>query len=174
MITPEQQKWIDSLSDRIISIVPYNPRADELFAQVKEKIYAVLGPEVTIEHCGASSLGISGQDEIDVSIVVEKEKFEEYIPKLEKIFGAVRSHYADRARFEVREDGKKIDLKIVDANHSNYLRGKKFENYLRTHPQDLENYRTLKEASHGVTVREYYRRKTEFINEILAKLDQGS
>ena len=132
MLTPEQEKWVESLSsDRKIFIVPYDSGTEDLFTRVKKKIYSVLGLNVTVEHCGASSLGISGQDEIDISIVVSKEKFEEYIPKLEKIFGPVRSLYQDRARFEVREDGKKIDLKIVDANHPNYLEGKRFENYLR-------------------------------------------
>ena len=174
MITPEQQRWIDSLSDRIVSVVPYDSRTDELFARVKEKICFVLGSEARVEHCGASSLGISSQDEIDVSIVVEKDEFEEYIPRLEKVFGPVRSRYADRARFEVKEDGKKIDLKIIDARHPSYRDGKKFESYLRSHPQDLEHYRILKESSDGVTVKEYYRRKTEFINEILARIDEDA
>lgn len=171
MITPEQGKWIDSLSDRKISVVPYDPRTDELFAKAKEKIFSILGSEVNVEHCGASSLGISGQDEIDVSIVVEKEKFEEYVPLLEKVFGQVRSRYESRTRFEVKVEGKKIDLKIIDGNHPNYLEGKVFENYLRSHPQDLERYRILKEEADGMTVKEYYRRKTEFINEILDMID---
>lgn len=174
MITPAQQKWIDTLSDRKVSIVPYDPKTDELFAVVREKIFAVLGPEALVDHGGASSLGISGQDEIDVSIVAEADKFDEYIPKLEKIFGPVRSRYADRARFEVKEDGKKIDLKIVDASHVNYLEGKKFEAYLRNHSKDLGNYRILKETADGVTVKEYYSRKTEFINTTLEKADQDA
>ena len=171
MLTPEQEEWIESLSDRTISIVPYDPRTEELFTKVKERIFSVLGTDVEIEHCGASSFGISGQNEIDVSVVVEKEKFEDYIPKLEKIFGPVRTIYSSRARFEVREDGKKIDLKLVDAKHSNYLEGKRFENYLRSHPKDLERYRIIKEECDGMTIKEYYRRKTEFINEIVRKAD---
>lgn len=169
MLTPEQAKWIESLSDRIVKIVPYDPRTEELFARVRDKIVGALGADVAVEHGGASSLGISGQDEIDVSVVATKEQFAQYIPRLETIFGPVRSLYPDRARFEVREDGKKIDLKIVDALHPNYVQSKQFENYLRAHPVDLARYRDLKEAADGVTTKEYYRRKTEFINEILAR-----
>jgi len=170
MLTPDQEQWIDSLStERIISIVPYDPKTEELFNKVKNKITDLLGPEVLVEHTGASSLVISGQDEIDVAIVADREKFNEYIPKLETIFGEVRSRYEDRARFEVKEEGKKIDLKIVDASHQNYLEGKLFESYLKDHPEDLDRYRTLKEEGDGLTVKEYYQRKTEFINEILVK-----
>ncbi len=168
MLTPEQALWIESLSDRAAVVVPYDPRTEELFARVKEKIMRILGKNTLVEHCGASSFGITGQDEIDVSIVVTKDMFAECLPVLERAFGSVRSSYPDRARFEVREDGKKIDLKLVDGGHPNYLSGKRFEEYLRTHPADLERYRVLKEEANGTSVKEYYRRKTEFINEIFA------
>src|SRR3954469_7980379 len=108
MLTPEQEQWIESQAeDKFISVVPYDPRTEELFIKVKEKITTLLGPEVVVEHGGASSLGISGQDEIDVSIVATKDRFDEYVPMLETIFGEVRARYPERARFEVREDGKK-------------------------------------------------------------------
>jgi len=172
MLTPEQQKWIDARSDeKTISIVPYDPKTEELLARVTEKVYSVLGREAVVEHCGASSLGISGQDEIDVSIVAREDQFEDYIAKLETIFGPVRARYPDRARFEVREEGKKIDLKIVDVDHPNYAAGKAFEKYLSSHPTDLERYRILKESLNGATVKEYYRQKIEFINDILTKAD---
>jgi len=169
MITPEQEKWIEGLSDRVISIVPYDPRSEELFESVKRKIESVLGKGVEICHIGSSYLGISGQNEIDVQIPVEKEKFSIYIPLLEKVFGEVRKIYPSRARFEVRESDKKIDLAIVDINSKNWTDNVSFHNYLRSHPLDLEKYRILKEECDGLTTREYYRRKIEFINEILEK-----
>ena len=170
MITPEQEKWIQHLSGRVISMYPYDPRSEELFQKIKRKIQDILGLDIEVEHVGASSLGISGQDEIDVSIVVDKEKFQEYVPKLEVVFGPVASDYPDRKRFEVREEGKKIDLKIVDRNHPNYLDGKKFEKYLRNHPESLGEYRILKEECSGKTNQEYYRKKIEFINSIIEKV----
>ncbi len=170
MLTPEQEKWIAGRrTDKNISVVPYDPRTERLFETVKRKIQDVLGHDVLVEHDGASSLGISGQDEIDVSVVTPKAFFAEYIPKLESVFGPVKSAYTDRARFEVKEEGKKIDLKIIDAEHPNYLRSNVFKEYLRTHPEDLERYRILKEQSNGMNVQEYYRVKIEFINDILVK-----
>lgn len=169
MLTSDQAKWIDSLSDRQILVVPYDPRSEDLFNKVRDRIHTILGHDVVVEHCGASGLGISGQDEIDVSIAVMKDKFADYIPLLEVEFGPVRSQYPDRARLEAREEGKKIDLKIVDMNHANYLRGKAFELHLRKYPEDLEAYRILKEEASGMSAKEYYRRKTEFINDILAR-----
>lgn len=169
MLTPEQEKWIETLSDRIISIVPYDPCADEIFNKVKERIVSVLGLDVQVEHSGATIFGLPGQDEVDVAIVVDKEKFAEYIPKLETVFGPVQALYPDRARFEVKQDGKKIDLKIVDMNQQSYIEGKIFEKYLKDHPEDIERYKAIKEECNGLVVKEYQRRKTSFINEILEK-----
>jgi len=89
-------------------------------------------------------------------------------------YSAPRARYPDRARFEVKEEGKKIDLKIVDVAHPNYLGGKRFEQHLKHHPEDLENYRLLKESLAGSTVKEYYRQKIEFINEILRRTEESS
>lgn len=108
MLTPEQEAWINTLSDRIISITPYDPRSQVLFERVQKKIHSLLGEDVMVEQEGSTIFGIAGQNEVDVSIVVPKEKFPEYIPKLEFMFGSVQSNYPDRARFEVKEEGKKI------------------------------------------------------------------
>jgi GrpB-like predicted nucleotidyltransferase (UPF0157 family) len=167
MLTKSQQEWIDTLSDSRIVIVPYDDRTERLFSVTKARIHRVLGSQIDVQHCGASSFGISGQDEIDVSILATQDVFDDYISKLEKEFGAVKSRYPDRARFEVREEGKKIDLKIVDINHEGYKNAVFFETYLREHPEYLEKYRILKESCNGVTVKEYYRQKIEFINGIL-------
>ena len=171
MLTHDQEQWVNSLSDRIVSVVPYDPRTERLFMVVKKKILDILGPEAIVEHCGASSLGISGQDEIDVSVVASSGEFADYAMKLDGKLGSIASWYPDRVRFDVREEGKKIDLKVVDGEHPNHLRGKIFERHLRTHPEDLERYRALKEGSNSLTTKEYYRRKIEFINEILEKAE---
>ena len=171
MLTKDQEEWINSLSGRTTAVVPYDQRTERLFIIVQKRIHEILGPDVVVEHCGASSLGISGQDEIDVSIVTTAKMFGPYVSKLDGTIGTVISWYPDRVRFEVKEEGKKIDLKLIDRNHPSYLESKKFEHYLRTHPTDLERYRILKEESNGLPTKEYYRRKIEFINEILAKTE---
>jgi hypothetical protein len=39
-------------------------------------------------------------------------------------------------------------------------------NFLKTHPEKLEEYRLLKESGNGLSVRQYYRKKLEFINQV--------
>lgn len=171
MITSEQQKWIDHLSDeKKILIVSFDPTAEEKFQKVKQRIQDVLGKDTSVEHHGATSLGISGQDEIDIYIPVSVDRFDVLIPLVTEIFGPPKSLYPlERSRFVTEEDGKHVDVFLINRDHYGYQNMIRFETYLRLHPKALGEYRRLKENGDGLSVREYYRRKTEFINLILAQ-----
>ncbi len=172
MLTEEQEKWINHLSDTDqIKIVSFDPRSQEEFEQVRSLIQSKFGSSVRVEHRGASSLGISGQNEIDIYVPAPADSFEDLVIKLTELFGEPRSHYPlERARFAVSGIGKKrIDVHLMNEEHSGWLNCKRFEAYLRAHPKALEEYRLLKESGDGLSTREYYRKKLEFINESLEK-----
>lgn len=175
MLTLEQEKWIAHLSDENkIFITPFDSTAEEKFQRVKQRVQGALGTQTPVEHRGATSLGISGQDEIDVYIPTPEAKFNSLIDPLKGLFGEPRSLYTlERARFVTEEQGKHIDVFLINEDHDGWKNGVKFETYLKSHPEALEEYRQLKENGNGLSVREYYRRKIEFINEILAKVENS-
>ena len=173
MLTLGQEKWIAHLSDENkINIVPFDPTAEEKFQRVKQKVQNALGTQTPVEHRGATSLGISGQDEIDVYVPTPEAKFDSLIDPLKTLFGEPRSLYPlERARFVTEESGKHVDVFLINEEHDGWKNGVKFEAYLKSHPESLEEYKQLKEDGNGLSVREYYRRKTEYINGILAKAE---
>ena len=130
----------------------------------------MLGKNIQVEHCGATSLKISGQDEIDIYVPVPPADFNNYIPLLAEIFKEPKSHYPlERARFVTIEKGKHVDVFLINKECSGWLNGVKFEQYLKTHPETLKEYERLKESGDGLSTREYYRRKIEFINGVLER-----
>lgn len=171
MLTAEQEKWIAHLSDeKRISIFPLDPSAEEKFQAIKDKIQSVFGKNFPVEHHGATKLGISGQDEIDVYIPMPVSLFSLYVDNLTEIFGEPGSLYPlERARFAAEVDGKHIDVFLINEESDGWKNSLIFEEYLLTHPESLEEYRVLKENGNGLSVREYYQKKIEFINEILDK-----
>lgn len=174
MLTTDQEKWIDHLSDQDrVSIFPYDPTATQKFEAVRRKIQAVLGSRTQVLHRGATGLGISGQDEIDVYIPVPEALFEDLLAPLTAEFGEPGSHYpGERARFVTVEEGKHVGIFLVNENTRSWSDSLRFEQYLKIQPSALEAYRLLKEAGDGLTTREYYRRKIEFINDILARVER--
>ncbi len=172
MINKEQQKWLDHLSEtKQISVVAWDPTCEKKFLQVKNQIQNILGKQQVVKHRGASSLKISGQDEIDIYAPVSKEKYEESVDLVVKIYGNPQSNYPfKRARFITEIDGKHIDIFIINKDDEGWINSELFHNYLLSTPKALEDYRILKEELSGKSVKEYYTRKTEFINEILANI----
>jgi GrpB-like predicted nucleotidyltransferase (UPF0157 family) len=176
MLTPDQEKWIAHLSDKDhITIIPYDATAKDKFEAVKKKIQTALGKDTRVEHRGATSLCISGQDEIDVYVPVPKSQFNSMLAPLTAAFGNPHSHYPlERARFVTFEEGKHIDIFLINEACKGWIDGLKFEDYLKSHTTALDQYRILKERGQGLSTREYYRRKIEFINEILSLANQKS
>jgi GrpB-like predicted nucleotidyltransferase (UPF0157 family) len=171
MITEEQQIWLDHLDDTDkVEIFPYDETSEEKFQQVKKEIQDFLGAQYPVEHRGASSLKISGQNEIDVYMPIVAGKFDELIISLEKLYGKPKSHYPlKRARFVRWIDNKRIDIFVVNADDHSWTDLIIFHEFLLSHPADLEDYRALKENLAGLSTRKYYQKKIEFINSVLAK-----
>ncbi|MDB5259145.1 MAG: hypothetical protein JWO73_353 [Candidatus Taylorbacteria bacterium] len=171
MITPDQEKWLAHLQDDNCTVIlPHDPKAAEKFERIKKLIASLIGSSVPVHHCGASSMGISGQGELDIYIPVSAEKFDSMLIPLEDIFGKPGSVYAlDRARFVTRIDGAKAEIFLVNEKGRSWTDGCRFEGYLKSHPDALAAYAKMKEEGNGLSTQAYYRRKTEFINGILSK-----
>ena len=173
MLTVKQEKWIQNLSNEsIISIVPFDPGCHKKFESVKSIIQSKLGKQQNVEHRGASSLGISGQDEIDIHVPVLAKDFNNMLIPLSELFGPARGHYPlERARFNTFIEGKKVEIFLINEESQAWIEGQKFYWYFKNNPEGLEEYRILKESGNGLTTREYYRRKLEFLNAILERLE---
>lgn len=171
MLTPDQEDWIAHLSDTsVVTIAPFDSSSVEKFEKVRAKIHAALGTNVPVEHHGSTLLGIAGQDELDVYVPVPSERFGEFVTLLTSLFGEPHSHYPlMRARFVTEEFDKHIDVFVINKEHESSKVCLQFEQYLLTHPDALEEYRVLKEQAAGQSMREYYRRKIEFINDIVTR-----
>lgn len=169
MIREDQKKWLNHLSsDTKIKIIPYDPSSQEKFEKIQLLLRLKLGNHVQIEHCGATNLKISGQDEIDIYIPVSQNDFNNFLNPLVELFGEPHSHYTlERARFVTFERGKHVDVFLINKDGAGWIDGQRFENYLKSNPQALEEYKKLKESGHGLGVKEYYERKIEFINKVL-------
>ena len=171
MLTKDQQKWVDHLSDvDTINILPFNTNVGKIFEEIKEQIKLILGKETEVVHRGASGLGISGQSEIDVYIPVRAEKIEPMASKMEVVFGKPKSIYPEeRTKFIKFVEGTKLEIILVNKACKSWIDGEIFNTYLKKNISVLEEYRKLKEDGNGLSVREYYRRKIEFINDILSR-----
>lgn len=171
MLTKADIKWLSHLSNtKKVKIIPYNPKLKRIFEKQKKEILDVLGQDVEVLHRGASGMCISGQEEIDIAIPISLDRFDELIKKFKKVYGDPKSFVLNnRVRFNHKQGNINIEIVIVNQDSEGWKKNMVFEDYLKSHPEALEEYRKLKEANHEVGIKEYYRRKMEFINNIIDK-----
>lgn len=172
MLTKADIKWLSHLSDsKKVRIIPYNPKVKKVSEKQKKEILGILGQDIEILHLGATGLGISGQGEIDLVIPVPLNRFDEIIEKFKKVYGDPKSFSpSNRIRFNHKIDDTDIEIVVVNQDSEGWKRNIAFDNYLKNHPKVLEAYRILKESSDGIGMRDYYRKKMEFINDVLEKV----
>ncbi len=171
MLTVEQEKWLEHLnSTDKIEILAYNPESNIVFEEIKKEIHNFL-PEVEVLHCGSTALEILGQSEIDIYVPVLEKDFDRYLEKMKEHFGQPASFYPlERVRFVRRDNRMKITIFLMNQELDKWKDHIKFENYLKENKEALQKYIKVKEESNGLSTREYYRKKLEFINEISNKI----
>jgi len=168
MITLEQQTWLNHLSETsTIKIIPYNPKNREVFKLIKKDLFGLLG-KTRISLRGSTALKISGQGENDLYIPVDSKNFNIYLEKLIKYLGEPGSLYPlKRVRFIKYIDDIKTEIFLINKNDTGWKTSVKFEKYLKRHPEAVVEYEQLKKSSDGASVKEYYTKKTIFINKII-------
>jgi len=171
MLTPDQEKWLAQLSDtKTVSYFPFDSAVLSVYDDVAARARAAVGEGAVVELRGSAALGIGGQREIDVYLPVPPVRFDETVAALRRAFGDPGSLYPlERARFAWHEAEVKVELFVINEEGDGWRNGLLFEGHLATHPDDLARYELLKKEADGVSLREYYRRKLEFLNEILAR-----
>ena len=169
MLTDKQEKWLEHLSDTNKTVLnPFNTKVLIEFISLKKKLQKILGRDTAILLKGSSSLGISGKGELDVYIPVSRSDFDSTFGKLESVIGQPGSYYPyEGVRFNLVENKTQVELFLINAESWKQLNI--FEDWLRCHPEDLQNYEKIKVSLVGKSTQEYYKKKLIFFNTIIEK-----
>lgn len=161
---------------------PYTPQFLSIFEQEKRRLQQFLSGEYTIEHFGSTAVpNLGGKGIIDIYLIVPKENLEIVFQDLERAEYEFRPHAGNAERFvfvrEVRnkdQEKERYHLHVTDTENSQWKTDLAFRDYLRTHPNDLEEYATIKQkaaAEANQSKEEYMRIKKPVIERILAKIN---
>lgn len=172
MLTDNQKRWINHLrDDDKVEIYPFDKTSKEKFEKVKMEIINSVAMKIDVEHRGSTSLGIAGQNEIDIYIPLSPNAFygRALVLELTELYGPPKSTHKTRTRFQTIDGGKKIDIFLIDKESPEWLNGLKFEDYLKIHKDALREYEELKYNCNGLSTRKFYEKKVTFINDILSR-----
>ncbi len=167
MLTESQSNYLLTIPETQIAVVnPWDPKAAQFAKELVAKINAVI-PGVEVFWSGALALGISGLNDVDLSILSRPADFEKHLPKLVSVLGEPTKKNEENILWRIILDGHKVDAYLGDKDSESIQLHKKIFNILKNDPKLLDEYRLLKEGANSLPFREYQKRKYEFYNRIL-------
>ncbi len=134
---------------------PYSPIFPELFQKEKNRIAPHLQHVFAIEHVGSTAVpGLGGKGIIDLAIAVKKEDLETASQELQTLGYEFRPTFStpDRLYFihelpDPEEDKRRYHVHLTYPESSDWKGLISFRDYLRTHPETVQEYAELKKQA---------------------------
>jgi GrpB-like predicted nucleotidyltransferase (UPF0157 family) len=165
---PVPKEWFLKFSStKPVKIIPYNPKILDLVKEFTKILRKTVGKDVEIQHRGATALGISGEGEVDLYIMVSPKKWLKLLKPLENKFGKPGSIDHEWARFNHTYKGTEFEIMLVHKNCQDNVENRIFFNYLESHTKARKDYEKLKAKYAKVSKREYRLQKDKFVKKIM-------
>jgi GrpB-like predicted nucleotidyltransferase (UPF0157 family) len=169
--------------NRPIVVVDYDPQWPLLFAKEKEAILAALGNSVLmVEHIGSTAVpGLAAKPVIDMAVGIQsladapalipciEQLGYVYEPALEQLIPERRFFWKGTPTVHT------YHLHLAEVDHPVLLKPLQFRNYLRKHPDAVEEYGVLKRELAKRCVQDmnaYVAGKTGFVGNVMLQIEK--
>lgn len=163
-----------------VTVLPYNENRTKAFEDIRAELSAALGElAISIEHIGSTSVhGLSAKPVIDIDVVInDRSQLDGVIAALGNIGYRHEGDLGIPGREAFKYDGKehlmKHHLYVCAKDCAELKRHLAFRDYLRAHPEAVEEYSRVKEegtALYPFDIDKYIEHKSPFIEGIYCKL----
>ena len=157
-------------SDKI-QIRPFDPKIKKLGLTLINQI-KVLYPDITILFQGSAALELPGQADIDLVIPCLPINFSKYYPGLRGILGQPSKIKTDFIEWHTSINKVNIELLLINPKIPMYTEPYKIYKIFTTFPDTVIQYKHLKLRCHGISTREYKRRRLYFFNQLIKQFPQ--
>ncbi len=173
MLTKWQQDYLDILkpekAGRIVSIQPYNPLSSTIAERTVGEVRARL-PEADVRCMGSNMLGIAGENDADVFVLIQTNEKDSYIEALNTIL----LDRSDKEKSQTHlhkwhwfEQGVEVNVYLTNKDEKWFQEQVRTCEKLSEDPELVKEYERLKLSCNGKTWKEYKIAKYEFYNKIL-------
>lgn len=166
-LNPKDYIYSFSASSKIrVNIEAFDEKTSITALNLVKKLEQVTR-ELNIYYIGSSALGMPGKNDIDLYIACRADKFENYLPKIEKILGKAIKIRPKFIQWVGEINGHDVETTLIDPETGRFKEQIKIFNLLRDNMKLRQEYLDMKTNSNGVNQREYDRRKVEFFSRML-------
>lgn len=134
---------------------PYSKIFPELFQKEEKRIKANLKEALAIEHIGSTAVpGLGGKGIIDIAIAVNESDMESTSKQLQDLGYEFKPTYSTPDRFyfisylpDPEERKRRYHIHLTYPENSEWKEFIGFRDYLRHHPEELQEYAALKKQA---------------------------
>lgn len=175
----KKNKSMDRYKDRKYTIVAYDPTWAESFKSEADKIKTVFGTDaIAIEHIGSTSVpGMAGKPTIDVLVLVDNlELAEKHTKEMQNLGYEFMGQYVTQNSllFRVTKNNSLLsNIHIFPKDHLHVKEMLDLRDFLKTHPQEVTDYSSLKEqlnVKYPNSYGDYRREKDEYMKELMRRV----
>lgn len=167
MLAPNEKDYLSKIDEnKIVHVTPYNPKIREVVGMLVQSINNIY-PDLEVKHMGASALGISGQNDIDIYAFSNPLDFDKFLPGLIKLFGEPLHKHETFCEWKFKKEGFDIEFYLTSKGSETMQRQIRVFETLKNNPELLREYEDLKSSMNGKSFREYQKKKYEFYHKIL-------
>jgi hypothetical protein len=169
MLTDNQTKYIQTIpKEKTVTIKPYSQSLRNIADIIINEIGKIT-PNIETCLMGAVGLGISGQGDLDIYMLLPASDFRNYIDKLINFFGKPLHQHTDSVEWCFIRDGVEVELYLTDPHSESMQEQLEVFNILKKDMNLRAEYEKLKSDYDGRSFRDYQRAKYEFYNRLLDK-----
>jgi GrpB-like predicted nucleotidyltransferase (UPF0157 family) len=169
MLTKDQKNYLKKIPlDKKVKIFPFSRKATKTAEGIIQSVKDIY-PDLEVKHMGASALGISGQNDIDIYVLSHPSNFDKYIQGLVKLFGQPLHKHETFIEWKFDENGFNIEFYLTNPKSDSMKQQMAVFEILKNDKELLKKYESLKISMNGKSFKEYQRKKYEFFNKILAR-----
>ncbi|KKR62555.1 MAG: hypothetical protein UU02_C0044G0009 [Candidatus Woesebacteria bacterium GW2011_GWA1_40_43] len=167
MLTKDELDFLNKIpTDKKVHIYPFDPKvigvAEDLIQSIND-IY----PDLEVKHMGASALGISGQNDIDIYAFSAPSDFDKFLPGLIKLFGGPFHRHETFCEWKFEREGFDVEFYLTTKDSETMQRQIKVFEILKDNKHLLGEYEKLKDSMNGESFKKYQEKKYEFYHKIL-------
>ncbi|MDO8341187.1 MAG: GrpB family protein [Candidatus Woesebacteria bacterium] len=167
MLTKDEKDFLEKIpTNKKVYIYLFDPQIIKI---VKNLIQLInnSSPDLEIKHMGASALGISGQNDIDIYAFSNPKNFNKYLPQLIKLFGEPLHKHETFIEWKFKKDKFDIEFYLTYKNSETMKKQIKVFEILKNNKDILNEYEKLKESMNGKSFKEYQEKKYNFYHKII-------
>ncbi len=169
MILDSQERYLASMPDRVVRVSHFDPRARELGWTIVEELRHGL-PGIPVHFIGAASLGIAGQNDVDIEVLSLPSLYSLHGPVITRLYGPP-ARAGKSIKWAFTREGFEVELYLTDMDSPSVQRQLRFYELLAADPTLRAEYLRIKMPYGPTMYKAYMRRKYAFYNRVLGLID---